>query len=74
MLVMYFVIVEYYKMILRVKLKIFINFFKKGEYYLYAVVMHVGENSEFGHYYTIARENPEDDWYEFNDMKVTNLS
>ena len=46
---------------------------KKGIYYLYAVVMHAGKDSESGHYYVIIRENPGDEWHKFNDMRVTNL-
>lgn len=43
-------------------------------YSLYAIVVHSGYSSDGGHYYTYARQpsqNSEENWYIFNDSKVS---
>lgn len=49
-----------------------------GEYNLYAIIIHRGRDTEFGHYYTLGRnleKNSSDyeDWYIFNDREVSKI-
>lgn len=42
----------------------------KKFYELYAVIVHTGSNLDNGHYYTIAKDSPLNNWYVFNDADV----
>ena len=48
------------------------GFDKEPFYSLYAVINHTG-SIDFGHYYSYIKFQGKDEWYEFNDSKVSKI-
>ena len=46
----------------------------KGNFFLYAVIIHIGDSIDFGHYLAIVRENLNEDWYMLDDTTIKNLT